>query len=152
MARFSETESEGCVPPGTAFDHPKDVLASSALMSKTLSSKAKSKMGMRHRTQPGARLSSEAPEGTPEATLEVAPNELAKPALVSREHKKNFKGQPIGTGELGKKSRHRLRSGRQSPSSSASSGRSVGTIGRCSRRRGPRKRRHSCRPFRFAKV
>jgi hypothetical protein len=40
----------------------------------------------------GARLSPEAPEGTPVATSKVAPNELAKPVLVSRGVRKNFKG------------------------------------------------------------
>jgi hypothetical protein len=38
----------------------------------------------------GARLSPEAPQGTPEATSKVAPNEIAKPVLVSR-GRKNFK-------------------------------------------------------------
>src|ERR1700722_11854361 len=47
----------------------------------------------------GARLSPEAPEGTAGATFKVAPNELAKPALVSRGAQKNF--QPIGTKRSG---------------------------------------------------
>ena len=38
----------------------------------------------------GARLSPEAPEGTAGATSKVAPNELAKPVLVSRGAKKIF--------------------------------------------------------------